>query len=250
MTLPWPRQGREGIRPINPTPQPASPGGATTVSAQHQIDHGLIADDDVILGYAPSRAAADMLVLGPNARLRSGTVIYAGSRIGRDFETGHHVIVREGTRIGEHVSVWSNSVIDYGCVIGNRVKIHCNSYVAQSTELEEEAFLAPGVTIANDLFPGRRSSASAMAGPLIRARAQVGANVTVLPYVTIGEGAIIGAGSVVTRDIPPGMVAYGNPASPKRPVEELGDIETRLNAAYTARMAASRYSGGPHGDER
>jgi acetyltransferase-like isoleucine patch superfamily enzyme len=217
--------------------------------ADLRIEPGLIADDDVSLGYAPSRASADTLVLGPNARLRSGTVIYAGSEIGGDFQTGHHVVVREGTRIGDHVSVWSNSVIDYGCVIGSRVKIHCNCYVAQFTELEDGAFLAPGVTIANDLFPGHGGSASAMAGPLVRARAQIGANVTILPYVTIGEGAIIGAGSVVTRDIPPGMVAYGNPAIPKRPVDELRDIETRVRRAYTARMAASRYSG-PNGTKR
>jgi acetyltransferase-like isoleucine patch superfamily enzyme len=219
--------------------------------AEVRIERGLVVDDDVALGYAPSRAAADSLVLGPNARLRSGTVIYVGSQIGTDFQTGHHVIVREGTRIGDHVSVWSNSVIDYGCVIGSRAKIHCNCYVAQFTELEEEVFLAPGVTITNDLFPGRASSASAMAGPLVRARAQIGANVTILPYVIIGEGAIVGAGSVVTRDIPPGMVAYGNPAMPKRPVEDLRDIDiqTRLQAAHTARLAASRYSG-PDGNER
>jgi acetyltransferase-like isoleucine patch superfamily enzyme len=217
--------------------------------AEFRIERGLVADDDVTLGYASSRASAETLVLGPNARLRSGTVIYAGSEIGGDFQTGHHVIVREGTRIGDHVSVWSNSVIDYGCVIGSRVKIHCNCYVAQFTELEDGAFLAPGVTIANDLFPGQASSASVMAGPLIRAGAQIGANVTILPYVSIGEGAIIGAGSVVTRDVPPGMVAYGSPAVPKRSVEELRDIETRLHAAYSARMAASRYSG-PNGDER
>jgi len=219
--------------------------------AEVRIEPGLVVDDDVTLGYAPSRAAADSLVLGPGARLRSGTVIYAGSQIGADFQTGHHVIVREGTRIGDHVSVWSNSVVDYGCVIGSRVKIHCNCYVAQFTELEEEAFLAPGVTIANDLFPGRASSASAMAGPLVRSRAQIGANVTILPYVIIGEGAIVGAGSVVTRDIPPRMVAYGNPAVPKRPVEDLRDvdIEMRLQAAYSARLAASR-SSGPNGNER
>jgi acetyltransferase-like isoleucine patch superfamily enzyme len=210
--------------------------------ASVKVDSGLVADGDVTLGYAPPRAAACTLVLGRNARLRSGTVIYAGCEIGGDFETGHHVIVREGTKIGDQVSVWSNTVIDYGCVIGSRVKIHCNCYLAQFTELEDDTFLAPGVTIANDLFPGRAGSASAMAGPLIRAGAQIGVNATILPYVTIGEGAIIGAGSVVTRDIPPGMVAYGNPASPTRPVAELRDVEPRVRAAYTARMAASRSS--------
>jgi acetyltransferase-like isoleucine patch superfamily enzyme len=201
---------------------------------------GLIADDGVVLGYPPSRPVAQTLLLGPGARLRSGTVLYDGSEIGSDFQTGHHVIVRESTRIGDQVSVWSNTVVDYGCVIGSRVKIHCNCYIAQFTELEDDAFLAPGVTIANDLFPGRASSASAMAGPLIRAGAQIGVNVTILPYVTIGESAIIGSGSVVTKDIPPGTVAYGNPARPVRRVEELQDLGTRVRTAYAARMAASR----------
>lgn len=215
------------------------------IRADLRIGNGLVADDDVILGYPPSGQVAQTLVLGPEARLRSGTVIYAGAEIGSDFETGHHVIVREGTRIGDQVSVWSNTIVDYGCVIGSRVKIHCNCYIAQYTELEDDAFLAPGVTIANDLFPGRARSASAMAGPLIRAGAQIGVNVTILPYVTIGEGAIVGSGSVVTKDIPAGMVAYGNPASPTRRVEDIRDVEMRLRAAYTARMAASRSSIAP-----
>jgi acetyltransferase-like isoleucine patch superfamily enzyme len=210
--------------------------------ADLRIADGLVADDGVTLGYPPSRPGMQRLVLGPGARLRSGTVVYAGSEIGSGFETGHHVVVREGTRIGDHVSVWSNTVVDYGCVIGSRVKIHCNCYIAQFTELEDDVFLAPGVTIANDLFPGRARPANAMAGPLIRAGAQIGVNVTILPYVTIGERAIIGSGSVVTKDIPAGTVAYGNPAVPTRRVDELRDVETRLRAAYDARMAASRSS--------
>jgi acetyltransferase-like isoleucine patch superfamily enzyme len=213
--------------------------------ADLQIAEGLGADDDVILGYASSRSKAETLILGPGARLRSGTVIYAGSEIGSDFQTGHHVVVREHTMIGDHVSVWSNTVIDYGCVIGSRVKIHCNCYIAQYTELEDDAFLAPGVTIANDLFPGRARSANAMAGPLIRAGAQIGVNVTILPYVTIGQGAIIGAGSVVTKDIPPGAIAYGNPAVPTRRVDELADVEKRLRTAHAARLAASHSSPPP-----
>jgi acetyltransferase-like isoleucine patch superfamily enzyme len=211
-------------------------------SADPRVANGLVADDDVILGYPPARSAEQPLVLGADARLRSGTILYAGAEIGRDFETGHHVVVRESTRIGDWVSIWSNTVIDYGCVIGSRVKIHCNCYVAQFTELEDNVFLAPGVTIANDLFPGQAKSASAMAGPLIQAGAQIGVNVTILPYVIIGEGAIVGSGSVVTRDIPPGMVAYGNPARPTRPVQDVPNVELRLRSAYTNRMAASRRS--------
>ena len=68
-------------------------------------------------------------------------------------------------QIGDDVSIWSNTVVDYGCRIGSRVKIHCNCYVAQYTELEDDVFLAPGVTIANDLYPGDERSAELMAGP-------------------------------------------------------------------------------------
>jgi acetyltransferase-like isoleucine patch superfamily enzyme len=204
-----------------------------------QIGDGLVADDGVTLGYASSRSAAQRLVLGPGARLRTGTVLYAGVEIGSGFQSGHHVIVREGTCIGDQVAVWSNAVIDYGCVIGSRVKIHCNCYVAQFTELEDDVFLAPGVTIANDLFPGNPESAAAMAGPLIRTGAQIGVNATILPYVTIGAGAIVGAGSVVTRDIPPATVAYGHPAVPVRRVDEFPAVTARVRAAYDARMAGS-----------
>ncbi len=205
-----------------------------------RIGEGLVADGDVTLGYPPSRPVDRTLVVGRNARLRSGTVIYAGSRVGSGFETGHHVVVREGAVIGDDVSIWSNTVVDYGCRLGDRVKVHCNCYLAQFTELEDDVFLAPGVTVANDLFPGLPESAAAMAGPRIEAGAQVGVNVTILPYVTIGAGAIVGAGSVVTRDIPAGFVAFGNPAVPGRRVKELGDVTARLRAASEARMAASR----------
>ena len=189
------------------------------------------ADSDVIIGYPVSRADVDPLVLGPGARLRSGTVLYDGTTIGRGLQTGHGVVVREACQIGDDVSIWSNSVVDYGCRIGDRVKIHCNCYVAQFTELENDVFLAPGVTIANDLYPGDQRSAQLMAGPWIGAGAQIGVNVTILPFVRIGAGAMIGAGSVVTRDIPAAVVAFGNPAMPRREVAELPAIATRVVAA-------------------
>jgi acetyltransferase-like isoleucine patch superfamily enzyme len=198
---------------------------------------GLVADESVITGYPPHRMLSAPGVIGPDARLRSGTVVYAGSTIGARLETGHNVVIREDVRIGEGVSIWSNSVVDYGCVIGDRVKIHANCYVAQFTELEDDVFLAPGVTIANDLYPGNQRSADSMAGPLIRAGAQIGVNVTVLPYVTIGRGAIVGAGAVVTRDVPEMTVAYGNPAVPVAAVPDGRRMEARLRAGLSSRYA-------------
>jgi len=106
------------------------------------------ADEGVIIGYRVSRGVGSPLILGAEARLRSGTVIYDGTTIGQGLQTGHGVVIREGCVIGDDVSIWSNSVVDYSCRIGNGAKIHCNCYVAQYTELEEDVFLAPGVTIA------------------------------------------------------------------------------------------------------
>jgi acetyltransferase-like isoleucine patch superfamily enzyme len=189
-----------------------------------------VADYGVRVGYPVSRGGTAPLILGGGARLRSGTVLYDGTTIGPRLQTGHGVVVRELCEIGADVSIWSNSVIDYGCRIGDRVKIHCNCYVAQYTELEDDVFLAPGVTIANDLYPGDERSAAVMAGPRIGAAAQIGVNVTVLPFVRIGAGSLVGAGSVVTRDVPPGVVAFGNPATVRRAVSELAAVDTRVTA--------------------
>lgn len=196
-------------------------------------------DEGVILNYPTPLDSTPPLVIGADARLRSGTVVYAGSRIGERLETGHHVVIREGSRIGDDVSVWSNAIVDYGCVIGDRVKIHCNCYVAQYSELENDVFLAPGVTLGNDLYPGVAESAASMQGPLIRAGAQIGVNATILPYVTIGRGAMIGAGAVVTKDIADGAVAYGSPAVPVGRVDELPDVAERIERRRAQRVVTS-----------
>lgn len=188
----------------------------------------VIADADVVIGYPPDRKVDDRLTLGPGARLRSGTVLYSGSTIGARLGTGHNVVIREECHLGDDVSVWSNSVIDYGCRIGNGVKIHTGCYVAQFSQIDDQAFLAPGVCFANDLYPGSAASAAAMRGPHIGAGAQLGVNVTVLPYVRIGAGALIGAGSVVVDDVEPGVVAVGTPARVVGRVPDPGDIDRRL----------------------
>ncbi|MFN2589483.1 MAG: DapH/DapD/GlmU-related protein [Actinomycetota bacterium] len=193
---------------------------------------GIQADDGVLLGYPQSRGVAAPLVLGPGARLRAGTIVYGGSAIGRRLETGHNVVIREETSIGDDVSIWANSVVDYGVVIGNRVKIHSNCYVAQFSQIDDDAFLAPGVVLANDLYPGQAASARAMQGPHIEAGAQIGANATILPYVTVGAGALVGAGAVVTRDVPSGTVAYGCPAVPAGLVANL-EVERRLGVRHS-----------------
>ncbi len=177
-----------------------------------RLGNGAVIDKGVIIGYLPSRGTAHILTIGAGAHIRGGTIIYGGSRIGSHLETGHNVIIREENTIGDNFRIWNNAVIDYGCQIGNNVKIHNKVYVAQFTIIEDNVFLAPGVTLANDMHPGCPDSQECMRGPHIKKGAQIGINSTILPRVIIGENSVIGAGSVVTKDIPAGVVAYGNPA--------------------------------------
>ena len=163
-----------------------------------------------ILGEVPGRPMASLaLQVGSHAVIRAHSVIYAGSQIGSHLETGHGVVIREENRLGDHLSIWNNSTIDYGCIVGNRVRIHCNVYVAQFTTIEDDVFLAPGVMIANDRHPICKAC---MKGPTIKRGARVGINATLLPEIVVGEEALIGAGAVVTKDVPAGAVVVGNPA--------------------------------------
>ena len=194
-----------------------------------------VIDPQVLLGYPSGRpGVAGDTRIGAGARIRAGSIVYAAVEIGEDFETGHHAIVREENRIGSHCTLWNNSTIDYGCVIGDRVKIHCNVYVAQFTTIEDDVFLAPGVTIANDPHP---ICTKCMQGPTIRRGARIGVNVTLLPLITIGENALVGAGSVVTADVPAGMLVAGNPARVIGPVDS---VECPFGIVIPVRARARR----------
>lgn len=194
------------------------------------LGDGCEKDESAILGYPTGRHLDDTsLHIGPGGHIRSGTVIYVGSTIGAGLETGHNVVIREENVIGDRLNIWSNATIDYGCVIGHDVKIHCNVYIAQHTTLEDHVFLAPGVMTANDPHP---LCGLCMTGPTIKRGARIGANVTILPHVIIGEGALVGAGSVVTHDIPANMVAYGNPARVVKSTDILACHFSRVEHPY------------------
>jgi acetyltransferase-like isoleucine patch superfamily enzyme len=176
-------------------------------------------DAGVVLGYPTGRKIeVAPLRIGDGARIRTNTVIYTNTTIGKHLETGHNVVIREENTIGDDFSIWNNSCIDYGCKIGNGVRIHNNVYVAQFTTIEDDVFLAPGVMVANDPYP---ICAKCMRGPTLKKGCRIGVNVTLLPHITVGEGALIGAGSVVTRDVPPFMLAFGNPARARKKTDEL-----------------------------
>lgn len=197
-----------------------------------KIGKGCKIDKDVILGYPTGRPIKKTgVILGPHAVIRSGTVIYNSVRIGECFQTGHHVLIREENEIGNWVEIWANTVIDYGCKIGNNVKIHTNGYIPQYTLIEDDVFIAPGACFANDKYP----VSSKLEGPWIKKGARIGVNVTILPGVIVGEKAVIGAGSVVTKDVQPGDVVVGNPARVAGRVEDV----YKKAAFYTPRRSGA-----------
>jgi len=159
--------------------------------------------------------------IGARAVIRSHTVIYAGNIIGDDFQTGHGALVREENHIGNNVSIGSHSIIEHHVVIGNNVRVHSNVFVPEFSILEDACWLGPNVVITNARYPRSRNVKETLCGATIKRGAKIGANATLLPGVVVGEHALVGAGAVVTRDVPAGAVVVGNPARVIKRVEEI-----------------------------
>lgn len=146
--------------------------------------------------------------LGKNVRMFAFVNLY-GCEIGDD------------TRIGTFVEVQKNSKI------GQRCKISSHTFVCEGVTIEDEVFVGHGVTFVNDMFPrataeGRLQTEAdwACVPTLVKRGASIGSGVTILGGVTIGERAVVGAGSVVTRDVPAGTIVAGNPARVFRNIDE------------------------------
>jgi acetyltransferase-like isoleucine patch superfamily enzyme len=148
-------------------------------------------------------------------------VIYAGNRIGENFQTGNKVNIRESNEIGNNVSIGTLSVIEHHVRIGNGVRMHSQVFVPEFTVIEDDAWLGPNVVITNAKYPLSPGVKDTLAGPLVKKGAKIGANSTILPGIVIGENALVGAGSVVVKDVPPGAVVIGNPARVIKYIDEL-----------------------------
>ena len=178
------------------------------------IGVGSVVEDYCVLGVPP-RGHADgelHLVVGEGAVIRSHTVIYAGNTIGRDFQTGHKVNIRESNVIGDNVSVGTLTVVEHHVAIGSNVRIHSQAFIPEFSVLEDGCWIGPNVVLTNAKYPMSRDVKKNLAGPIVRKGAKIGANATLLPGVVIGENALVGAGAVVVRDVAPGTVVAGNPA--------------------------------------
>jgi len=155
--------------------------------------------------------------------IRSHTVIYDGSIIGDDFHAGHGVLIREDNQIGSLVSIGSHSVIEHHVQIGDRVRIHSNAFIPELSVLEPECWIGPCVVVTNARYPNAPNTKNKLEGVYIERRARIGAGAVLLPGVRIGQGALIGAGAVVTHDVPPLAVVFGNPARLAKMINQIPD---------------------------
>lgn len=120
--------------------------------------------------------------------------------------------VREGAVIGREVLISDHTYIENGVVIGDRVTIKTGAQLWDGVRVEEDVFIGPHATLTNDGFPKRGSSSERASETLVCRHASIGANATILAGMTIGQNAIVGAGAVVTRPVPPNAVVIGSPA--------------------------------------
>jgi len=183
------------------------------------IGNNVVIEDFCIIGLPFKGMKEEKTIIGDNAIIRSGTYIYAGNEIGKNFKTGNKVNIRELNKIGDNVSIGTLSVIEHNTCIHNNVHIHTQVFVPEYTTLEKNCWVGPNVVMTNALYPKHPKAKQELKGVHIKQNVKVGANTTLLPGVTIGAHSLIGAGSVVTKDVIGGVIVAGSPAKILRKVD-------------------------------
>jgi len=151
--------------------------------------------------------------IGPESIIRSGTIIYRYVVIGEKLRTGHNALIREHTTIGDRVIIGTQATLDGYIRIGDKSMIQTQCYIAQSVRIGKSVFIAPNCLF----FDNKRIVlGEGLNGAIVEDFARIGGGTKVLPGVKIGKYSMIGAGSLVTKDIPPKALAVGVPTRVQR----------------------------------
>lgn len=190
-------------------------GNGCTIAHNSLIEENVILGEDVTIegfchiGYPTKLAEGENLVIGDRSLIRSHSVIYQGSTLGRGTETGHHVTIREHTTAGDGWRVGTLSDIQGETTIGQHVRMHSNVHVGQRSVIGDFVWIFPYVVLTNDPHP---PSDGYMTGVTIDDYAVIATMSCLLPGVRIGARAVVGASSLVSKDVPAGALVAGVPA--------------------------------------
>ena len=132
--------------------------------------------------------------------------------IGAGTSIWQFCVVLPGAQIGAECNICSHCLIENDVIVGNRVTVKCGVQLWDGLRVEDDVFIGPNVTFTNDMHPRSKQYPDAFPETIIRRGASIGANATILPGIEIGEGAMIGAGSVVTKSVAPHLTVVGSPA--------------------------------------
>ncbi|UPQ81331.1 N-acetyltransferase [Pseudomonas knackmussii] len=140
--------------------------------------------------------------------------------IGEGTKIWQFVVVLKGAKIGQDCNICAQTLIEGNVVLGDRVTLKPGVQLWDGTRIEDDVFIGPNATFTNDLYPRSKDYPEAFSGITIKKKSSIGANATILPGITVGEHAMVGAGAVVTKDVPARAVVVGNPAKVIRYIEE------------------------------
>lgn len=154
------------------------------------------------------------------AFIHPNALVEAGVSIGKATKVWAFAHILPGAAIGEECNICDHVFIEGNVVVGNRVTIKCGVQLWDGLVVEDNVFIGPNATFTNDIFPRSKVYPEKFAQTVVKKGASIGANATILPGITIGEDAMVAAGSVVTRDVPPRALVMGNPARIARYIEK------------------------------
>lgn len=212
-------------------------GKNVTIGANTIVYDNVVIGDDTIIGahcilgepnvgvYAN---AADYenpkLIIGAHSLIRSGSILYAGSELGERFECGHRVTIREQAKIGNHVRIGTLSDIQGHCQIGNYVRFHSNVHIGHKSVVKDYVWIFPYVVLTNDPHPPSET----LMGVTVEEFAVIATMSVILPGVTVGRDSLVGASSMVRKDVEAETVVAGNPA---KPVASVHDVRSKADGS-------------------
>ncbi len=205
-------------------------GHNVVIHAGTKIGNGVRIDANSVIGKQPLRSKRSIFkqdktyepaVIGDECLIGAQVIIYTGCKIANNVLIADSAAVREDVTVGEYTIIGRSCTVENFTTIGKKCKLETNSYITAYSIIEDYCFIAPGVVTTNDNYLGRTEERfKHFKGVTLRKGARVGGGAVILPGIEIGEDAVIAAGAVITKNVPPRMIFIGAPARELRPVSK------------------------------